>query len=112
MESHRFVPIVPSRPASPSKRAKRVDACVELSPNMLATENTYHSHGLIAISICNDPWYRINRNGVQATVGRRQEILQGDVVVDFFPPQGFLLLLPEPGLRDRALSSNDGLVIG
>jgi hypothetical protein len=73
---------------------------------------TYHSCGLIAVAICEDPWYRITRDAVQEAVGRRLEIPQGDVVVDFFPPQGFLLLLPEPGLRDRALSSNGGLAVG
>jgi hypothetical protein len=73
---------------------------------------TYHSCGLIAVAICEDPWYRITRDAAQEAVGRRLEIPQGDVVVDFFPPQGFLLLLPEPGLRDRALSSNGGLAVG
>jgi hypothetical protein len=73
---------------------------------------TYHSCCLIAVAICEDPWYRITRDAVQEAVGRRLEIPQGDVVVDFFPPQGFLLLLPEPGLRDRALSSNGGLAVG
>jgi hypothetical protein len=73
---------------------------------------TYHSCCLIAVAICEDPWYRITRDAAQEAVGRRLEIPQGDVVVDFFPPQGFLLLLPEPVLRDRALSSNGGLAVG
>jgi hypothetical protein len=32
--------------------------------------------------------------------------------VDFFPPKGFLLLLPSPNLRDQALSCNDDVSIG
>jgi hypothetical protein len=35
-----------------------------------------------------------------------------DIEVDFFPPKGFLLLLPSPDLRDRGLSCNDGFSIG
>jgi hypothetical protein len=43
------------RPVSPSRRLEKTDACVPFSPAMLATENTFHSRGLIAIAICDDP---------------------------------------------------------
>jgi hypothetical protein len=29
---------------------------------MLATENDYHSRGLIAVAVCDDPWYRVMRS--------------------------------------------------
>jgi hypothetical protein len=32
---------------------------------MLATENDYHSHGIIAISISDDPWLHLTRRAVQ-----------------------------------------------
>jgi hypothetical protein len=32
--------------------------------------------------------------------------------VDFYPPGGFLLLLPTSSLRDRALSCNVGFSVG
>jgi hypothetical protein len=32
--------------------------------------------------------------------------------VEFYPPSGFLLLLPSQDLHDHVLASNDGLTIG
>jgi hypothetical protein len=34
------------------------------------------------------------------------------VGVEFYPPNGFLLLLPSPELRDHVLAANGGLTVG
>jgi hypothetical protein len=54
----------PPHPGSPSKRADYVTRCVALTADMLATENDYHSHGIIAISISDDPWLHLTRRAV------------------------------------------------
>jgi hypothetical protein len=58
---------------------------------MVATENDYHSRGLITISVCNDPWFRVTREAVQETVGRWLDLPRRDVDIDFYPPKGYLL---------------------
>jgi hypothetical protein len=78
---------------------------------MLATENAYHARGLIAIMVCDDLWLHITRDAVQVATGSWLDIPHHDVGVKFYPPSGFLLLLPSPNLRDHVLASNDGLTI-
>jgi hypothetical protein len=82
MAPHRFVLPAGSRPGSPSSRAERIEPCVAYTPAMVATENEYHARGLIAISICEDPWFRVTRDAVQDVVGRWLEIPRCDVGVD------------------------------
>jgi hypothetical protein len=100
------------RPGSPSRRLDKVEACVPFTPAMLATENTFHSRGLVAITFSDDPWYHVMRDAVRTVTSRRIDIPAGDIGVDFYPPGGFLPLLPTPNHRDRALSSNDGITVG
>jgi hypothetical protein len=111
MASHRFALADHGRPGSPSKRAERVAACAAYSADMLATENDYHSRGLIAIAVYEDR-YHITRYAVQEAAGAWIGIPRCNVDVDFYPPKGFLLLLPTPALRDRALACNGGLPVG
>jgi hypothetical protein len=92
------------RPVSPSRRLEKTDACVPFSPAKLATENTFHSRGLIAIAICDDPWYRVTPDAVRTATSRWLDILASDV--DLYLPRSFLLLLLTPSYRDRALSIN------
>jgi hypothetical protein len=49
---------------------------------------------------------------VQEAVGKWLGIPHRDIGVEFYPPKGFLLLLPSPAIRDRALSSNAGVAVG
>jgi hypothetical protein len=79
---------------------------------MLSTENDYHSRGLIAITISDDPWFHLTRDAVQEVAAERLGIPRGDINVDFYPPKGFLLLLRTPALWDCALPSNGGLIVG
>jgi hypothetical protein len=60
MESHPLVGPASSKPGSPSSRVDRVEACVACTPAMVEAENVYHSRGLIAIALCDDPWYRVS----------------------------------------------------
>jgi hypothetical protein len=79
---------------------------------MLEAENVYHSCGLIAVILCNDPWFRISRDEVQQAMGQWLGVHRYDIGVELFPPQRFLLLLSSPDLWDRALSCNDDVGIG
>lgn len=45
-------------------------------------------------------------------MGKWLGIPHRDIGVEFCPPKGFLLLLPSPAIRDRALSSNAGVAVG
>jgi hypothetical protein len=112
MSLHRFAMLPRPWPGSPFSRVDRFEACATYMPNMAAMENEYHSSGLITISIYDDPWYHIMRDTVQEAVSTWLGVPRHDVGVDFFPPKGFLLLLPSPAIRDQALTFNDGITIG
>jgi hypothetical protein len=79
---------------------------------MVAPENDYHARGIIAVVLCDDPWFHVTREAVQEAFGRWLGVPNHDVAVDFYPDKGFLVLLPTSGIRDRALSSNAGLGVG
>jgi hypothetical protein len=40
------------------------------------------------------------------------QISRHDVGIKFFPPSGFMLLMPNPAMRNRVLACNGGLTIG
>jgi hypothetical protein len=100
------------RPSSPSRRLDKVEVCVPFTPAMLAMENTFHSRGLIAIVIYDDPWYRVTRDAVRTASSKRLNIPIGDIDITFYPLGGFLLLLPTPNHHGRVLSSNDSITVG
>jgi hypothetical protein len=80
---------------------------------MAVTENEFHARGLIVIVVvCDDPWYCLTREMVREAAGRWMGAPPRDISVDFFPPKGFMLLLPSPRLRDRVLDNNFELVAG
>jgi hypothetical protein len=112
MATHRFVLEDHPSPGSLLARADRVDASTAFTPEMLATENDYHSRGLIAVAIYDDPWYCVTLDAVREATTRWLDIHPRDVHVDFYPPKGFLLLLPSSEIRDHALSSNAGITAG
>jgi hypothetical protein len=93
--SHHFALEEHPRPGSSSSWADRVDACIAFTPEMLALENDYHSQGLIAVAIYDDPWYRVTRDVVHKAIASWLDIHLRDVHVDSYPPKGFLLL-PSP----------------
>jgi hypothetical protein len=101
----------PPRPGSPSKRADYITRCITLTMDMLATENDYHSHGIIAISISDDPWLHLTRPAVQEATCSWLGIPCCDVQVNLYPLNGFLLLLLTPAIRDKVLSHNAGLTV-
>jgi hypothetical protein len=112
MVPHSFAQADESCPGSPSEQSERIYACAAYITDMIGTENDYHSRRLIAITVSDDPWYHITRDVVQETTGTWLGIPRCDFVVDFYPPKGFLLLLPTPALRDRALACSGGLPAG
>jgi hypothetical protein len=112
MAPHRFTLADCALPGSPTHHAERVEACVGYTTVMVATENDYHSRGLIAITVCDDSWFHITRNMVREVVSQWLGTPQSDIDVEFYPPKGFLILLALPDLRDRALSANSGILIG
>jgi hypothetical protein len=89
-----FAMMASSRPGSPSSRANRVEACVTCTPAMLEAENVYHSHGLAAVILYDDPWFHVSRDEVKQAMGGWMGVHRHDIRVELFPPQGFLLLLP------------------
>jgi hypothetical protein len=108
----RLVWLASARSGSPSSRMDSVEACITYTLAMVEAENVCHSRGLIAVSLCDDPWFRVTRDTVQEALGKWLGIPRRDIEVDFFPPKGFLLLLPSLDLRDWALSCNDDVSIG
>jgi hypothetical protein len=100
------------RPGSPSHRAERMEVVVPYTAKMAAIENDYHSRGLIDIVMCDDPWYHLTRDMVREATSRWLGIPHRNIGVDFFPPTGFLVLLPSLSIRDRVLDNNNGHVVG
>jgi hypothetical protein len=80
--------------------------------DMATSENEDHSRGLIAISICEDPWFCVTREAMQEDVGLWLGIRRRDIDIELFPRKGFLLLLPSSELHDHALSSNGSVPVG
>jgi hypothetical protein len=79
---------------------------------MVATENDYHSRGMIAIKVCDDPWFHLMRDDVGEAFRKWLGIPQRDIEVDFFLGKGFLVLMPSPSHRDSIISANTGISIG
>jgi hypothetical protein len=67
---------------------------------------------LIAITICDDLRLHLTRDEVQEVTCSWLDIPCCDVGVEFYPLNGFLLLLPSLELRDRVLAANGGLTVG
>jgi hypothetical protein len=76
---------------------------------MVAIVNDYHSRGLIAVVIYDNPWYRLTRDIVRVAMRRWLGVPCRDVDVKFYLPKGFLLPLPSPNL---VLDCNNDLTIG
>jgi hypothetical protein len=59
-------------------------------------------------------WFHITRDAVREVAAGTGslEIPRCDVGVDFYPPSGFLMLLPSPELCDRVLAFSSGLAVG
>jgi hypothetical protein len=112
MPHHSTVLADSPRPGSPSRRIDRADVCVAYTSVMLTVENDSHTRGLIAITVCDDPWFHLTRYMVQEAAGRWLGVPRRAVGVDFFPPKGFLLLLPSPDLRGRAMAGDQGFSVG
>jgi hypothetical protein len=112
MLPHRLALHDRGKPGLASNWADRVDDVAEYSADLLEAENDLHAHGVIAIKICDDPWYLLSRDAVREAFGRCLGVPRRDVEVDFYPNKGFLVLLPSPSVRDHALSANSGLVVG
>jgi hypothetical protein len=89
-----------------------VEACAAFTTEMAASENDYHSRGIIVIAICEGSRFLITHDAVQEAMGKSLGIPGRDIEVDFYPPKGFLLLLPSPSIHDRALSDNAGVTVG
>jgi hypothetical protein len=77
----------------------------------MVTEHDYHSRGVIAIKVCEDPWFHVSRDEVYEAMGAWLGVPCHDIDVEFFPTKGFLVLLPTSAPCDKALSSNTGLTI-
>jgi hypothetical protein len=79
---------------------------------MVATENDYHSRGMIAIKVCDDPWFHLTWDDVGEAFRKWLGVPQRDIEVDFFLGKGFLVLMPSPSHRDNILSMNTGISVG
>jgi hypothetical protein len=78
---------------------------------MVVLENDNHARGLIAMVVCDDPWYRLTRDMIGESISLWLGIPRREIDVEFFLPKGYLLLLPLPSLQDRVLDCNIGLVV-
>jgi hypothetical protein len=112
MAQHRFLLLDRSKPRLPARRPDRTGIVVEYTAEFVVAENDYHSRGVIAIKICEDPWFHISRDEVREAVGAWLGVPRCDLEVEYFPAKGFHVLLPTPAIRDRVLSLNTGLTIG
>jgi hypothetical protein len=99
-------------PGSPSRRADQALIIEESCADITVAENLYHSRGFIIVKVCDDPWFRLTRDTVQEAFGLSLDVPLWDIMVDFYPNKGFLVLLPSPTLRDRVLTANFGVAVG
>jgi hypothetical protein len=95
----------------PSERVDRAEACVAYSTEMVATENDYHSRGVIAIKVWDDPWFHLTWDDVGEAFGKWLGIPQRDIEVEFFLGKEFLVLMPSPSHRDSILSAYTSIFI-
>jgi hypothetical protein len=112
MPPHYFALHDHAKPGLPSERVDRAEACVAYSAEMVPTKNDYHSHGVIAIKVWDDPWCHLTRDDVGEAFGKWLGIPQRDIEVEFFLGKGFLVLMPSPSHRNSILSANISIFIG
>jgi hypothetical protein len=87
--------------------------CVPHSAELVAAENDYHSRGgVIAVKLCDDPWYHLVRDAVREEVAARLGVPGRDLEVEFYPTKGFFVLLPSSSFRDQVLAESAGLSVG
>jgi hypothetical protein len=84
----------------------------EYNAELVAAENDYHSRGVIAIKICEDPWFHISCDEVRQAVGAWLGVPRCDLEVEYFLAKGFLVLLSTSAICNRMMSLNTGLTIG
>jgi hypothetical protein len=60
-----------------------ITACAAFTADMLAMENDYNSCGLIAITVCDNPWVHLTRDAVQEAARSWLEIPYHNVGVKF-----------------------------
>jgi hypothetical protein len=111
MDPHRVL-LDHARPGLPSHHPDRIEGCVEFTAEMVAIENDYHSHAVIAIKICDDPWFHLTHDAVCEAIGIWLDVSCRDVEVEFYPTKGFIVLLPSVGVRDSVLSAPNDLTVG
>jgi hypothetical protein len=112
MAPHRLLPHDRATPGLSGQWPDRAKVVVEYSTELVATENDYHSRRVIAIKVCDDPWFHLSRDEVWEAVSNWLGIHHRDIDVQFYPTKGFLVLLPTSSMHDRELSPNFGLTIG
>jgi hypothetical protein len=112
MPPHRLVLHGHDKPGSLSRHANQAEIVAKSCANMVLAENAYHSHGVIAVMICEDPWFHITRDVVLEAFGLSLSVHRWDTEVDFFLNKGFLVLLPTPAFYDRVLVANAGVPMG
>jgi hypothetical protein len=104
MVTHRFLHHERAQPGLPEQRPDRAEVVVEYLAELMAAEHDYHSRGVIAIKVCEDPWFHVSRDEVCKAMGAWLGVPCRDIDVEFFPTKGFLVLLPTTAIRDKALS--------
>jgi hypothetical protein len=63
--------------------------CVPHSAELVAAENDYHSRGgVIAVKLCDDPWYHLVRDAVREEVAARLGVPGRDLEWNSTRPKG------------------------
>jgi hypothetical protein len=112
MTSHHFLLRDSAMPGLPTQRLDKAEVVVKYTAELVAVENDYHSRGVTDILICDDPWFHVSWDAVRKAIRAWLSVPRRDIEVEFYSAKGFLVLLPMPAIRDRALSLSVRFTIG